>query len=341
MDKKINLEHTIRVVVNESLGMGITTDKYVRTGNSFFKSVHIEPKKGDSHVPINGSVRSSRNVQKERSSETMKEEENIDENVVKLLVKGGELLAKSLRYADDAEAAKKMTKDFWSKIKPAEELPVITKPAEKLPAPQLKAPETPAAAKPPAKISEPTVSKPPEVKTQTKPETATLPKIPDAVKAPETVTLPKTQTQTLPKIELPTQTQTQTQTLPKTQTQNLPKTRTQTQEKTRPPGRGGGGGGRGGGKGGRNRFFGLPSASPGSSPLTGLKGYVPVDPYLHYAKDRMTFGEEIDIKDAEEIKAKSRKAQIIRKIIDEQKKKKETSTVILNPKLKDQEVDKN
>jgi hypothetical protein len=82
MDKKIGLEHTIRNVMTESLGGGITTDKFVKTGNSFFKAVHIEPKKGDEHVNGSSSVRATRNVQKERNSETMNkvtEEEQIDE----------------------------------------------------------------------------------------------------------------------------------------------------------------------------------------------------------------------------------------------------------------------
>jgi hypothetical protein len=78
MDKKIGLEHTIRNLLSESIGSGITTDKYTKTANSFFKPFHVEPKKGDTH-PDGASVRAARNVQKERTSETMKEEEQLDE----------------------------------------------------------------------------------------------------------------------------------------------------------------------------------------------------------------------------------------------------------------------
>jgi hypothetical protein len=80
MDKKIGLEHTIRNIMTESVG-AIGTDKFTKTSNSFFRSFHAEPKKGDTH-PNNNAVRASRNVQKERSSTTMNtvtEEEQLDE----------------------------------------------------------------------------------------------------------------------------------------------------------------------------------------------------------------------------------------------------------------------
>lgn len=78
MDKKLGLEHTIRNMLTESVG-AIGTDKFTKTGNSFFKSVHIEPKKGDEHTSVTGSARVGRNVQKERNSTTMNEDETIKE----------------------------------------------------------------------------------------------------------------------------------------------------------------------------------------------------------------------------------------------------------------------
>jgi hypothetical protein len=38
MDKKLGLEHTIRNIMGESFGGGVTTDKYKRTANSFFRN---------------------------------------------------------------------------------------------------------------------------------------------------------------------------------------------------------------------------------------------------------------------------------------------------------------
>ena len=82
MDKKLGLEHTIRNIITESIGVS-GNDKFTKTGNSFFKSFHAEPKKGDTH-PNGNAVRAARNVSKERTSETMNrvtEEEQIDEFV--------------------------------------------------------------------------------------------------------------------------------------------------------------------------------------------------------------------------------------------------------------------
>ena len=70
MDKKYtSLEHSIRNIMTESIG-AIGTDKFTKTGNSFFRSFHAEPKKGDSH-PNGNAVRAARNVSKERGSQTM------------------------------------------------------------------------------------------------------------------------------------------------------------------------------------------------------------------------------------------------------------------------------
>lgn len=89
--------------------------------------------------------------------------------------------------------------------------------------------------------------------------------------------------------------------------------------------------------------FGLPGIGASNVPGGESGRTKDVGTYMHRAGGRRPdrFAEEINLQDAEEIKRKTRKAQIIRKIIDEQKKKKETSTVNLHPKLNQQEADKN
>lgn len=78
MDKKYtSLEHSIRNIMTESIG-AIGTDKFTKTGNSFFRAFHAEPKKGDTH-PNGNAVRAARNVSKERTSTTMSEEEQLVE----------------------------------------------------------------------------------------------------------------------------------------------------------------------------------------------------------------------------------------------------------------------
>ena len=81
MDKKYtSLEHSIRNIMTESIG-AIGTDKFTKTGNSFFRSFHAEPKKGDTH-PNGNAIRAARNVSKEGGSQTMNsvtEEEQLDE----------------------------------------------------------------------------------------------------------------------------------------------------------------------------------------------------------------------------------------------------------------------
>lgn len=86
-------------------------------------------------------------------------------------------------------------------------------------------------------------------------------------------------------------------------------------------------------------------------PLTTKGGHVPVDTYTHMAQDRRTYGESVDA-DAERTKIevvarlnnknRTRQAEIIRKIIEEKKnKKKNISTVEINPQLKPEEPDQN
>lgn len=57
--------------LKESLGMGVTYDKPVQVANSFYRSVHIEPRGDkDENVKLNGTS-ATRKVQKQRTSETM------------------------------------------------------------------------------------------------------------------------------------------------------------------------------------------------------------------------------------------------------------------------------
>jgi hypothetical protein len=89
----------------------------------------------------------------------------------------------------------------------------------------------------------------------------------------------------------------------------------------------------------RSKFrpFIFPLMNMDGTPISGPRDYVGADIYIHHARSRRTFGEDFN-SDAEEIKQKSRKAQIIRKILDE-KKKKDTETVNMNPKLKSQDLE--
>ena len=93
MTKYISLEHAIRIAVSEqnyrkkqideSVGGGITSDKPVQVANSFYRSVHIEPRKNGETLPVQSSAAGMRKVQKQASSETMtgsmKEEKNREE----------------------------------------------------------------------------------------------------------------------------------------------------------------------------------------------------------------------------------------------------------------------
>jgi hypothetical protein len=92
MKKYISLEHTIKKVVAEQnykkpvdeAISPVDYDKPKEIPQAFFKPVHIQPRKGEAQIPVSGPVRSRRNVEKEKSSETMhpdiKEEENLSFN---------------------------------------------------------------------------------------------------------------------------------------------------------------------------------------------------------------------------------------------------------------------
>lgn len=74
MDKKISLEHTIKNVVSEAIGVS-GTDKFKGTPKAFLQPIpHIEPKVGDTH-PDTATETAKRNTSKIKNSETMKEEE--------------------------------------------------------------------------------------------------------------------------------------------------------------------------------------------------------------------------------------------------------------------------
>lgn len=78
--KYISLEHAIRQAVteqnykNKSIDESISPvdyDKPKEVPQAFFKQVHIEPRTGSEQIQTTGPVRSRRNVEKEKSSETM------------------------------------------------------------------------------------------------------------------------------------------------------------------------------------------------------------------------------------------------------------------------------
>jgi hypothetical protein len=81
-DKKISLEHAIRKVVTEAIGVS-GSDEFKGTPKSFLKpSPRIAPKKGDTH-PDGSAVLAQRGAAKIQSSETMKEEEELEEVALK------------------------------------------------------------------------------------------------------------------------------------------------------------------------------------------------------------------------------------------------------------------
>lgn len=85
--KYISLEHTIRNVVTrkpmgEAAGSTLGTDEFQGPQSSaFFKSVHIAPRKGEEQIPTTTRTTAQRNVGKIESSETMKEDQQLDEFV--------------------------------------------------------------------------------------------------------------------------------------------------------------------------------------------------------------------------------------------------------------------
>ena len=178
--------------------------------------------------------------------------------------------------------------------------------------------------------------KPAEKEAETLPNTKPTEQLPAKIE-------PKPEVKTEPKVEVKPETKTQTLTKTEPKVEVKPETKTQTLTKPKidkpipplPPGGSGGGG-----KGGQRRGFAIPGVHPDI--VAGLNGYVPVKTIMHYASDRVSFGEEVERKRAKtaEIKLKiidenNKRASIIKKAIEDKK-----STVILNPKLKNPEADK-
>jgi hypothetical protein len=202
MDKKYtSLEHSIRNIMTESIG-AIGTDKFTKTGNSFFRSFHAEPKKGDSH-PNGNAVRAARNVSKERGSETMNnftEEDQLDEFV--RTKEGGEGVLDPL--LDFLFKPKKGPKD----LAPPTEAPTVPTPKTEPIKPKTDEPEPEVAPKPkeappvesPKKVEEPTPSSKPDAKI--KPEEGAVSK-PGAKPGEGEVPKPKGESSTKPKGETP------------------------------------------------------------------------------------------------------------------------------------------
>lgn len=335
MDKKIGLEHTIRKLMSESLGGGVTTDKFSKTPKPFFKPVHIEPKKAGEHVNGTSSVRAARNAQLSRDSETVKEEEQLDEyaGVAKLI-------GKAAPYVDDA--ARMLDDLLKTKPKSFEPPSAPVKPKPPKPAVQ----PTPVAPPPPKPVVQPAPAAPPAppvVKPAAppvvKPAAPPIPnQAPAVIKAPP-VSVPGLSTTPDNK----TKPEKKTGTVPGPAPSAAPsgdknKGGQPNKEKTRDP------------KRNRARLP-FPTLTIDPAPLSTGGGYVPVDTYTHMAQDRRTYGESMEADDKREnIEAvprrnsrnRTRQAEIIRKIIEEKKnKKKIVSTVNVNPELKNQEPDQN
>ena len=330
-ESKVGLEHAIRNVMTESIG-GPNTDKFKGTPPSFLRPIPtIKPKVGDAH-PDGTVAITQRGKDKIKTSETMKEEEQIDElsGVISGVTKGVGLVAK---YGDDAA---KMVDDFFKKTPPVKTpkkpeyapLPPQAPPGN-LPVPvKPQTPVAPAAPKPNAPASTPAAPKP----------VAPAPAAPKPTSPAPAPTVPATKP-TAPAAPKPT--------APAPATKPVTKTKTSTKTKTAAAVAAGLAVGATVASKIKDLFTGrggiVPPPGIGDTSGGSAAGSIDVNTHRHTAAGRRgdRFNEQIDPGAAETIKKKTRKAQIIRKVIDEQKKKKETSTVILNPKLKHQEADQN
>ena len=317
MDKKFGLEHTIRNLLSESLGGGITTDKFSKTPRSFFKPVHIEPKKAGEHVNGTSTVRAARNAQLSKDSETVKEEEQLDEFLaptVKLIGKA------AAPYVDDAA---KMLDDLLKKPKALEPPAAPVKPKPKI------EPLKP-------KVEPPAVPKPAAPKPQVQPAPAPAPTIPkpSSVPKPESLPTPSNAPATGPStspVPAPVPGPAASPSSGKGKEKQPNKTKIEEPSKK------------------DRRRLPFPTLTINPVPLEAKGGYVPVDSYTHMAQDRRTYGEatENDAKreDIENVprrnfRNRTRQAEIIRKIIEEKKnKKKIISTVKINPELKNQDTE--
>ena len=89
MKKHTSLEHTIRKVVSEqnyrnqpideAVG-AIGTDKAHDVPRAFFKSVHVQPRKGEGQIPATGTTRSGRNYELEKAGVHKEEAEVVGES---------------------------------------------------------------------------------------------------------------------------------------------------------------------------------------------------------------------------------------------------------------------
>jgi hypothetical protein len=124
MKKYISLEHAIRKAVAEqnykkkALDESISPvdyDKPKEVPQAFFKPVHIQPRKGEDQIPAGGPVRSRRNYEKEKSSETMhpnlKNEEKIEEEAAVIR-------APTTTLPDPLEIAKSAAKTLKKNVAP-------------------------------------------------------------------------------------------------------------------------------------------------------------------------------------------------------------------------------
>jgi len=260
MKKYISLEHAIRKAVAEqnykkkALDESISPvdyDKPKEVPQAFFKPVHIQPRKGEDQIPASGPVRSRRNYEKEKSSETMhpnlKNEETVDEAALLARIATGAIATKEIikrtapKLADDIIQA--MARTIKGEKKPTEPAKPEQKPEQKPESPTAPAAEPPirpfdvppnnlpAVVPPKTTPPAPAPSRPAPDKAVPAPTTpAPAPTTPAPTKTP-------TKTEPVPAEVIPapatqTRTQTRTETLPQIRTRTQPKT------KTPPPNRG-------------------------------------------------------------------------------------------------------
>jgi hypothetical protein len=267
MKKYISLEHTIRKVVaeqnyrNEPVDEAISPvdyDKPKEVPQAFFKPVHIQPRKNGKQIPAGGPVRSRRNLEKEKSSETMhpnlKEEEQLDESAGLLGAffggarVGGGAAAKEtakrvkprnvpdekLPYAEPPPPAKPLDLPTAPNQVPVPVKPTpAPSPAPAKPAPATKVPEpvkpAPAKVEPAPKVPAPAPAPTKPAPNLPKPAPAKVEPVPVKVEpAPAPVTTPSPST--LPR----TRTDTKTDTAPAPHTQTRTQTRTGRKPPTRP-----------------------------------------------------------------------------------------------------------
>ena len=253
MKKYISLEHAIRNAIAEQNYQGKTLDESIspvdyskpkEVAQAFFKPVHIEPRQGSEQIAASGPVRSRRNVEKEKSSETMhpglKEEETLDEAPLLALLPAGIATGAIATKEIAKRTAPKLADDILQAM--ARTIKGEKKPTE--PAKPEQKPESPTAPEPVRPFDVPPNNLPavvPPKPTQTPPAPATpapvkvepLPKQPAPAPAPATPAPVKVEPLPVEVRPSPapaktpsTRTQTRTETLPQTRTETKPSTPT-------------------------------------------------------------------------------------------------------------------